>query len=126
MKPILKVRQWRQSGILAKLLLLGFSNLAFYAGIMGWFDDGIRWGLYGGLYLIIGLVLTMGRRVIPFFTERGVGYSVELKNSNWLDLCGIVIFLFFFAWELLFHGSVYSAHFALALFAIHALSLIHI
>ena len=33
MKPILKVRQWRQSGILTKLLLLGFSNLAFYAGI---------------------------------------------------------------------------------------------
>ena len=121
MKPILKVRQWRQSGILAKLLLLGFSNLAFYAGIMGWFADGIRWGLYGGLYLIIGLVLTMGRRVIPFFTERGVGYSVELKNSNWLDLCGIVIFLFFFAWELFFPGSVYSAHFALALFTIHAI-----
>ena len=42
MKPILTVRQWRQSGILAKLLLLGFSNLAFYAGIMGWFADGIR------------------------------------------------------------------------------------
>ena len=63
---------------------------------MGWFADGIRWGLYGGLYLIIGLVLTMGRRVIPFFTERGVGYSVDLKNSNWLDLFGIVIFLFFF------------------------------
>ena len=49
---------------------------------MGWFADGIRWGLYGGLYLMIGLVLTMGRWVIPFFTERGVGYSVELKNSN--------------------------------------------
>ena len=63
----------------------------------------------------------MGRRVIPFFTERGVGYSVELKNSNWLDLCGIVIFLFFFAWEMFFPGSVYSAHFALALFAIHAI-----
>ena len=121
MKPILKVRQWRQSGILAKLLLLGFSNFAFYAGIMGWFADGIRWGLYGGLYLIIGLVLTMGRRVIPFFTERGVGYSVELKNSKWLDLFGIVIFLFFFAWELFFPGSDYSAHFALALFAIHAI-----
>ena len=84
MKPILKVRQWRQSGILAKLLLLGFSNLAFYAGIMGWFADGIRWGLYGGLYLIIGLVLTMGRRVIPFFTEREVGYSVKKK----LELAG--------------------------------------
>ena len=52
--------------------------------------------IYGGLYLIIGLVLTMGLRMIPFFIERGVGYSVELKNSNWLDLCGIVIFLFFF------------------------------
>ena len=35
MKPILKVRQWRQSGILAKLLLLGFSNLAFFCGNHG-------------------------------------------------------------------------------------------
>ena len=42
MKPILKVRQWLQSGILTKLLFLGFSNLAFYAGIMSWFANGIR------------------------------------------------------------------------------------
>ena len=86
MKPILKVRQWRQSGILAKLLLLGFSNFAFYAGIMGWFADGIRWGLYGGLYLIIGLVLTMGRRVIPFRMESLPRRACLRNGRDWLDL----------------------------------------
>ena len=96
MKPILRVKQWHQTGIMAKLILLGGSNLAFYAGIMGWFVDGIRWGLYSGLYLIIGLVLTMGRRVIPFFTERGVGYPVQLKNWLWLNHSAIVVFLLFF------------------------------
>ena len=121
MKPILRVKQWRQTGIMAKLILLGGANLAFYAGIMGWFADGIRWGLYGGLYLIIGLVLTMGRRVIPFFTEHGVGYPVQLKNWLWLDLSAIVVFLLFFVWELLYPGSKVSAQFALALFVLHIL-----
>ena len=88
---------------------------------MGWFADGIRWGLYGGLYLIIELVLTMGRRVIPFFTERGVGYPVQLKNWLWLDLSAIVVFLLFFVWELIFPGSKVSAQFALALFVLHTL-----
>ena len=88
---------------------------------MGWFVDDIRWGLYGGLYLIIGLVLTMGRRVIPFFTERGVGYQVQLKNWLCFDLSAIVVFLLFFVWELLYPGSKVSTHFALALFVLHIL-----
>ena len=48
MKPIFRVRQWRQSGIMAKLLLLGAANFTFYAGIMGWhyvFESGPLWCL---------------------------------------------------------------------------------
>ena len=60
---------------LGQLILLGGANLTFYAGIMGWFVDGIRWGVYGGLYLIIGLVLSMGLRVIPFFDKFSVFHT---------------------------------------------------
>ncbi len=123
MRPIIKVRQWRQSGIMAKLVLLGLANFSFYAGVFGWVEEGIRWGLYGGLYLIIGLVLTMGRRVIPFFTERGVGHEVQLKNRAWLDWTAAPLFLLFFVFELLSPGSVFSANLALALFFLHSIRL---
>jgi len=33
--------------------------------------NGTHYGLYAGLYLIITLILIMGRRVIPFFIEKG-------------------------------------------------------
>ena len=42
MKPIFRVRQWQQSGIMAKLLLLGAANFTFYAGIMGRISDSVR------------------------------------------------------------------------------------
>lgn len=61
--PIVRTRQWRQTAILAKVILLGIGNLLFYAGVLGWLDNGIPWGIYSGLYLVIGLILTVGRRV---------------------------------------------------------------
>ena len=90
---------------------------------MGWISDGVRWGLYGGIYLVIGLVLTMGRRVNLSFTEGGVGYQVSLKNWRWLDLSAIVIFLLFFFVEILLSGSALSDHAALVLFVLHAVRL---
>ena len=45
-------------------------------------DQGVFFGIYGGLFLIVGLILFMGRRVIPFFIEAGIGYPVKLFNSN--------------------------------------------
>lgn len=94
--PIAKARQWRQSGILAKVILLGIANALFYLGALGLLEEGVRWGLYGGFYLIIGLILTMARRVVPFFIERGVGYPVTLRNARWVDISSLVLFLAFF------------------------------
>src|SRR5690606_15875775 len=49
--PIIRAQQWREAGIASKLVLLGLGNACFYAGLFGWFDQGIRIGLYGGFYL---------------------------------------------------------------------------
>lgn len=98
--PIVEVRQWKQLGILSKLLLLLAGNLCFYLGALGMLLPGTYWGIYGGLLLIISLVLTLGRRVIPFFIERGVGYPVQLFNAKWLDITSMVLFVLFFIAEL--------------------------
>jgi uncharacterized protein involved in response to NO len=93
--PVVRVKQWKQAGIISKLSLLGISNLLFYLGVIGVFQQGVYWGVFGGLYLLIALVLTMGRRVMPFFIEKGVGYPVKLKNSRLLDLSTLILFLLF-------------------------------
>ena len=95
LRPIQKVKQWRQSAILGKMLLFPVANAVFYLGLFGYWDAGVRVGLYAGLYIVLGLIFTMGRRVIPFFIERSVGYPFEAQNDVWLDRFSLLLFVGF-------------------------------
>ena len=95
-KPIIQAKQWRQLGILAKLVLLGVGNAVFFLGAWNIVADGMRLSVVAGVYLIIGLVLTMARRLIPLFTESGAGVTVKLHNSNGLDGACLACYLGFF------------------------------
>ncbi|MFB3100245.1 MAG: NnrS family protein, partial [Gammaproteobacteria bacterium] len=121
--PIVKTRQWRQTGILAKLILLTLGNGLFYLGAAGLIEQGIYWGIYGGLLLIIGLILTLGRRVIPFFIEGGVGYPVHLVNYKWIDRLSLVLLLAFFIFFVFIGNRQISATISLALFLITTIRL---
>jgi len=81
LQPILRVKQWKQFGIISKVLLLGIFNAFFYLGMLGYLDSGVHWGIYGGLFLLIAVIMNMGRRVMPFFIERGVGYHCQLPGN---------------------------------------------
>jgi len=121
--PIFKVKQWKQTGILVKLILLTLGNGLFYLGAAGLIDRGIFWGIYGGLLLIIALILTLGRRVIPFFIEGGVGYPVQLVNHKWIDRSSLVLLLAFFIFFVFVENRQISAIISLALFFITTIRL---
>ena len=99
--PLYQSRQWDQVRIFtSKLGLIFACNLTFYLGMFGVVADGERIGLYGATYLIIAIVLTLGRRVFPFFIQNGINADgrsdkLELKNSKVLDLSSLVFFLLF-------------------------------
>lgn len=122
--PVVRTRNWRQMVILSKLLFLVLSNLAFYLGYAGKLSDGVHWGIYGGLYLVISLMLTVGARVIPFFIERGVGYPVKLSSPRWIMISGLAVFLVFFVSEVFLRNSMLTGISALVLFVIYAFRLI--
>ena len=112
--PIIAAGKWIQIGLLSKVLLLVVSNMFFYLGSFGKIDNGINIGIYAGLFLVIGVIITIARRVFPFFVERGVGYPVELYNSKLLDVCSLLGFLVFFILEVFFSElgwAIYPAGF---------------
>lgn len=122
--PIARVRQWKQAGIWTKLGLLFAGNVLFYLGLFNLLDDGIRMGLYTGLYIIISLIMLMGHRVIPFFIEKGVGYPVKLRDYSWIGLVSLVLMLVFLVTEVYYRLPVVAAVTAILLAGIHALRLV--
>ncbi|HSI44532.1 MAG TPA: NnrS family protein [Methylophilus sp.] len=83
--PIVKVKQWRQLGVLSKVALLSAGNAAFYAQALGWSMSGANSALWMGLLLNVSLILVISRRILPGFIERGVQEEVSLKNAAWAD-----------------------------------------
>tara|TARA_R110001592_G_scaffold7190_2_gene40555 strand:+ start:3244 stop:4452 length:1209 start_codon:yes stop_codon:yes gene_type:complete len=122
--PIIATKQWRQMAILSKLFLLGLGNLAFYLEAFSYLEGGIQLAIYGGLYLVIGLILTIGRRIIPLFVENGVPYEVSLFNSKWLDMTSLFGFLGFFITEVFLSIDNLSIMFAGLMFIITSIRII--
>lgn len=103
--PLIKARQWKQLGILSKILLLMLGNLSFYLGALGVLEHGVFWGIYGGLYLVIALILTIGGRVIPAFIRNGVDYTVTIRSPKWISALTLILFLLFVVNQLFIHNS---------------------
>ncbi len=93
--PVVKAKSWNQLAIVAIVLLLACSNMLFYLGLTGFVPGGVYMGLYAGLYLVVAMVLLVGRRVIPFFIERGCDTPVQLTNRLWLDIAIVVCYVLF-------------------------------
>ena len=123
LRPIIKVKQWRQLFIIFKLLLLLAANTLYYLGAFQVVPQGISWGLYSGVYLELALIFTLARRVMPFFIERGIGYQVELKNRAWVDIGSMLALISLWLSDVFFNIDTITALSALALALLHSIRL---
>jgi len=127
LRPVLKVKQYKQLGIISKLFLLFLCNVVFYLGISGVLADGVQWGLYSALYMIIALILVMMRRVMPMFIKNGIdlatGEQLELKNRLWLDNSSLVLLLCLWVSDVFTSYDQFTAITAVALAILHSVRL---
>ncbi len=80
------VRQKRNYPVLAVLSLMIAADAIVMSGLL-LDDDGLqRQGVLAGLWLIAALMGLIGGRVIPFFTQRGLGWVEAIKPWVWLDV----------------------------------------
>ena len=70
--PLLRSRQNQQLVFLLVLAALAGANLMVHLQLLGFDTSSARLGLKLATYLVIMLVVVLGGRVIPFFTNRGL------------------------------------------------------
>jgi uncharacterized protein involved in response to NO len=84
------VKQKRNYPIVAVLSLMFGADVLVLCGIAQG-DDGLqRQGVLAGLWLVAALMAIIGGRVIPFFTQRGVGRTDAVKPWLWLDVALLI------------------------------------
>jgi len=117
--PIVKAKQWKQLAVVSKVILLWVGNIVFYLGCFGVLTSGMQYAINGAVLLFISLILMIGRRVIPFFIERGTETRVQLKQYKWLDISILVFFVALFINAIFIQIPYLTALFAWTLFALN-------
>ncbi len=115
-QPIVRAKQWPQLAVVAKVALLWTGNLVFYLGYYDILQDGMRYAINGAVLLMVSLILMIGRRVIPFFIERGVQEKFVIKHHKWLDISILVMFLALFLNEIFYRAADLTPYLACGLF----------
>lgn len=117
--PVFKVKQWKNLAFSGKLLILFIANIVFYLGLLGYLENGVHYGLYIGFYTVLAVIFNMGRRVIPFFIEKGLGCPFEAKNYHWVDVSSLWLFFAFSIADIFFPNHYIAAILALSLVVLH-------
>ena len=109
--PLARAGASRNLIFLPLLAVLWMANCLVHAELLGPAPGLARKGIFLGVNLIVLLIVVMGGRVIPFFTERALP-GVAMKRwpiIEWLSPLSVLIFLLA---EVFFPDSHWSASFA--------------
>ncbi|MCU0117884.1 NnrS family protein [Pseudomonas sp. B2M1-30] len=80
-----KVRQKRNYPIVVVLLLLAAADGLSLYGLLEGHEGWQRQGVLSGIWLVAAMMGLIGGRVIPFFTQRGLGRKEAVAPWAWLD-----------------------------------------
>lgn len=123
--PIVKAKQWKQLTVVSKVILLWIGNIVFYLGSFGILTNGMQYAIIGAVLLFVGLILMIGRRVIPFFIERGTDTRVQLKQYQWLDISILALSVALFVNAIFINTAFLTTLFAWSLFVLNGYRLIN-
>ena len=103
--PLVRGGQKRNLFFIPLLGALALADLLVHLELFGFAYGSARAGNFLALDLIILLIVIMGGRVIPFFTERALS-GVSPKRWRWLEWTSIASVIAFMLAELFLPGSI--------------------
>ncbi|MGD8802539.1 MAG: NnrS family protein [Gammaproteobacteria bacterium] len=78
--PLVRSGQTHNLLLLIIVAALTVANVMIHLQILGYVNSAAGSGIYSAVYLVVLLIVILGGRVIPFFTERGVRGAVTRRH----------------------------------------------
>ncbi|MCJ8168615.1 NnrS family protein [Atopomonas sediminilitoris] len=122
-RTLYKVKQTRNYPIVLVLGLLALVDGVTLNAVLNHAEPVQRQGVLGGLWLVVAMMTLIGGRVIPFFTQRGLGRLQQVPAQPKLDgalLGGSIAMALLHVSGLALSASVWMAALFIALGAGHA------
>ena len=116
--PIIKAKQWSNFIFIPILLFMATANLMVHLSALNIIAIAGVSGSRMMLYLVVLLIVIMGGRVIPFFTERGVN-NVSTKKWSVIEFLSPVSIVFLAVADLTSLNVIVTAYIALFSAVIH-------
>jgi uncharacterized protein involved in response to NO len=121
-RPVIAAGQLRhQSGVLAKVALLGASHGLWLTGALGGMPALQQAGLVSGLLLVIALMLVVVQRVLVFFSRRALGSDYAPADHPRVDRALLTLMVVYWLLATLSFRGEATAAVAGALALLHAL-----
>ena len=120
LRPIIAAKQWKQSAVFSKVILMLLSVIVLYIALAQADLITERKALRFAVYMIISLIFTITRRIIPFFVERGIEGDVSLRNSKVVDIVSLIALVVFSL------ADIFWPQMVLIVFLCVVLSLVHV
>lgn len=118
--PLIHQNQKRNYIFILLLGLMTCTNALVHAQLLGLTLTSARLGLDAMVYLVVFVIIIMGGRVIPSFTERGVK-GVSVKKRRWVEVISIISYLVLALFELIELPTRYISAAAIVTAASHLL-----
>jgi uncharacterized protein involved in response to NO len=93
-RPIIQTGNNAQWGIGAMLVLLWLLDVLFLSAAIGWLDSQFASTyLLIAVYTVIGLILVMAQRVMPFFTRNTIEHKDNVRDYPYVSLISLLSLL---------------------------------
>jgi len=116
--PVIQAKQWSNFIFVPLLLTMAAANLMVHLSALGLINSSMVTGSRLMLYLIVLLVVIMGGRVIPFFTERGVN-GVTTKKWKPIEILSPISIVLVVIADVVYTDRVIIGYLALFAAIIH-------
>lgn len=120
--PVIRAKQWSNLIFIPLLLLMAIANLIVHLNALDIISTANEMGNRMMLYLIILLIVIMGGRVIPFFTERGV-VGVQTKKWNLIEKLSPLSVILVAIADVFYNDMIITGYIALIAAIIHFIRL---
>ncbi|MBB6431053.1 NnrS family protein [Algisphaera agarilytica] len=116
--PIVQAQAWAKCDILGKLAVSVVGQCVFSFGVLLDRPDWVRFGLWAGLLMSVGLTIAVARKIVPIFIKYGLENAKPVRNIRALDWSSLLLFTVYFVADLTRASGAWIAWPCLALFVV--------